>query len=96
MATLPIKARIIEYCILNDAPVTAAELTEVLSHEAYGSEKTCRKEYIEKQMLCYCRVGFLEPVGLKEENGQQELQFGVTEAGKGALKYVPGHGNKLF
>ena len=96
MATLPIKTRIIEYCILNDAPVTASELVEVLSQEEYKGEKTCRKDYIEKQMLCYCRVGFMEPVGLKEIGGQEELQFQVTEAGKEELVYVPGHGNKLF
>ncbi len=93
---LPIKARIIEYCILNDEPITAVELSEILSREGYNGEKTCRKESVEKQMLCYCRVGFMEAVGLKEINGQQELQFMTTEAGKEELKYIPGHGNKLI
>lgn len=96
MATLPIKTRIIEYCILNDEPVTAAELADVLSQEEYKGEKTCKEDYIEKQMLCYCRVGFLEPVGLKTIDGQEKLQFQVTDAGKEELSYVPGHGNKLF
>lgn len=91
---LPIKTKIIEYCILNEAPISALELSEILSREGYGGEKTCSKKSIEKQMLYFCRVGFMRPVGLKEINGQEELIFIITEAGKERLKYIPGHGNK--
>lgn len=93
---LPIKTRIIEYCILNDEPITAPELSKILSQEGYNGEKTCSPKSVEKQMLCYCRVGFMKPVGVKEINGQEELLFTTTEEGKEELKYVPGHGNKMW
>lgn len=89
---LPIKARILEYYIENDRPVTAGEVSEKLAPE-YHHEKTTRPDHVEKQVLCYCRVGMLEPVGMTEEG---ELQYQITDAGKAEEVYLPGHGNKFF
>ena len=95
MAKLPIKTRILEYFIENDRPVSAGELTEVLSKE-YANERHAKLSYIENQILCYCRVGMLKPVGLDETKGPECLTYQVTDYGKKEVVYIPGHGNKLF
>lgn len=96
MEIMPIKTRILEYCILENRPVTAKDVADQLSTEIYAGEKTTNVEYIEKQILCYCRVGFLEPVGMRETGDAQELEYRATEAGKEEIVYIPGHGNKLI
>ncbi len=92
---LPIKTRILEWCIENDRPITAKQLSKILAEE-YQHEKTTTIPNIEKQMLCYCRVGMLDPVGLDESSDPPYIQYQITEAGKEEAKYIPGHGNKYF
>lgn len=94
-AKLPIKTRVIEWCILNDRPVCAAELAKILAPE-YPGEKTAGEKHIDTLMDCYCRVGFMKPVGLDESYGPECVTYQITESGKDELKYVPGHGNKAF
>lgn len=95
MTQLPIKARVLEYYAVNDKPVTALELSHILENE-YAGEKTVKPDHLEKQILCYCRVGMLEPCGVKEENGEQWLEYQVTASGRAELAYIPGHGNKIL
>ena len=92
---LPIKTRVIEWCILNDRPVCAHELADILASE-YPGEKSAGVKKIDNILDCYCRVGFMKPVGLDEKDGDEGVQYQVTEAGKAELPYVPGHGNKAF
>ena len=94
-AKLPIKTRVIEWCILNDRPVCAGELAKILEPE-YKGERYASEKRIDTILDCYCRVGFMEPVGLNEDYGPEAVEYRITEAGKGELKYVPGHGNKAF
>ncbi len=95
MTKLPIKTRILEYFIENDRPISAEELTEVLSSE-YVNERHASFKHIENQILCYCRVGMLKPVGIDEKRGSECLTYQVTDYGKKEIVYIPGHGNKLF
>ena len=95
MADLPVKARVLEYYILNDRPISAEELSEILEEE-YRGEKTVSPENLEKIILCYCRVGMIKPVGLDPLRGSESLLYQVTESGKEELEFIPGHGNRLF
>lgn len=95
MAKLPIKARVLEWFAVNQKPISAEGLSEILGKE-YPGEKTVTPKKLEQQILCYCRVGFLEPVGMGEVNGKEELEYQITDAGKEELEYIPGHGNKVF
>ena len=95
MTKLPIKARILEYFVENDRPVSAEELSEELSKE-YVNERTTKVSYIERQILCYCRVGMLRPVGMDETRGAECLTYQVTDYGKKEIVFIPGHGNKVL
>lgn len=79
---------------MNERPVTARELAEAIRDE-YPHEKTASEAKVEQTMLCYCRVEFMEPKGIKEVDGEELLEFQITKIGKDELAYVPGHGNKL-
>jgi len=96
MATkLPIKTRILEWCIENDRPVTSLEVTNSLANE-YPGERTAEHKNVEKQMDLFCKLGFMQPTDIKEQDGEPEVIYQMTEAGRRAVKYIPGHGNKLF
>ncbi|MGI6109774.1 MAG: hypothetical protein ACOYB8_08040 [Eubacteriaceae bacterium] len=95
MTQLPIKARVLEWFAVNSSPISAEGLSEILSGE-YAGEKTAMADNLEKIILCYCRVGMLQPAGLDESRPGECLTYQVTEAGKEELVYIPGHGNKLF
>ncbi|WP_329886298.1 hypothetical protein [Pseudoramibacter faecis] len=94
-AKLPVKARVLEYFALNDRPISSNELSDVLTKE-YGKSKLTDPDYLEKMILCYCRVGMIKSVGLVEENHEEILTYQVTASGKKKLVYIPGHGNKVF
>lgn len=94
-AILPIKTRILEWCIENDRPVSSAEVAAVLEKE-YPGEYTAKPQSIEKQMDLYCKLGFMKPVDIKDNEGEMEVIYQVTASGKSEIKYIPGHGNKLF
>lgn len=95
MADLPIKARVLEYYILNDRPISVEELSEALEEE-YQGEKIVNVNNLERIILCYCRVGMLKPVGVDALRRPESLAYQVTESGKKELEFIPGHGNKLF
>ena len=94
-ANLPIKTRVLEWCILNDRPICARELTAILQKE-YPGEAHVNEKRIDNTLDCYCRVGFMEPASLNNELGEDLVEYRITEAGKEELKYIPGHGNKAF
>ena len=93
---LPIKTRILEWAIQKAAPFTAKELSEVLQRE-YKGERTTTIKNIEKQLDMYCRVNFMEVQDTDvDEKEDLIVTYKITEEGKKSIKYVPGHGNKLF
>ena len=92
---LPIKTRVIEWCILNDRSICAKELADILAAE-YPNEKSASVKKIDNIMDCYCRVGFMKPTGLTTQYGEPYVEYQITAAGKDELKFIPGHGNKAF
>lgn len=92
---LPIKTRILEYAIEKDAPFTGQELSKILAPE-YNNEKTTSVKNIEKQLDMYNRVAFLDVKDVDEKDGELIVTYQITNSGKKALKYIPGHGNKAF
>ena len=94
MTKLPIKARVLEYLAEKDCPVSGREMAEALKDE-YPGEKTASEAKLEQTMLCYCRVGFVEPAEILMDGDEELLQFRITDLGKEEIVYVPGHGNKL-
>lgn len=93
---LPIKTRILEYAIEKDGPFTCKEMSKDLSKE-YNGEKTTTFKNIEKQLENYCRVGFIKGADPSvDSEGELQVMYHVTKAGKESLKYIPGHGNKYF
>ncbi len=92
---LPIKTRILEYAVEKDAPFTAQELSEVLKSE-YNNEKTTSVKNIEKQLDMYNRVGFLSVKDIEKKDGELVVSYQITNSGKDSVKYIPGHGNKIF
>ena len=93
--TLPIKTRILEYAIEKDAPFTNQELSDILKVE-YNNEKTTSLKNVEKQLDMYNRVAFLSVKDVIEKDGELIVTYQITNSGKEALKYIPGHGNKAF
>ena len=92
---LPIKTRILEYAVEKDAPFTAQELSEVLKSE-YNNEKTTSVKNIEKQLDMYNRVGFLSVKDIEKKDGELVVSYQITNSEKDSVKYIPGHGNKIF
>ncbi len=92
---LPIKTRILEYAVEKDAPFTAQELSEVLKSE-YNNEKTTSVKNVEKQLDMYNRVGFLSVKDIEKKDGELVVSYQITNSGKDSVKYIPGHGNKIF
>ena len=93
--TLPIKTRILEYAIEKDAPFTNQELSDILKVE-YNNEKTTSLKNVEKQLDMYNRVAFLSVKDVAEKDGELIVTYQITNSGKEALKYIPGHGNNAF
>lgn len=93
---LPIKARILELAIEKDGPFTSKEFSQILEKE-YRGEKTTTVKNVDKQLDMYCRVGFLTAENVEVgKDGQIDITYMITETGKKNLKYIPGHGNKIF
>lgn len=93
---LPIKTRILEWAIEKDTPFTAKELSMVLQRE-YNGERTTTVKNIEKQLDMYCRVNFMEVRDTALDDKEElVVTYTITDEGKKSIKYVPGHGNKLF
>ena len=95
MGKMPMKTRVLEWCILNDRPVAARELFDILKDE-YPGERSASVKRIEVALDTYCRLGFLKPAEISQDGDELVVKYHVTEAGKKEIKYIPGHGNKIF
>lgn len=93
---LPIKTRVLEMAILKNGPFTAEEFSELLKIE-YNGEKSTTLKNIQGTLEMFSRVNFLKADKLDlDSNGELLVTYIITDTGKESLKYIPGHGNKLF
>ena len=88
---LPLKVRLLEYAIEKDAPFTASQALADIGPE-YEGERFCNFKFMEKLMRLFLGVNvFKEGKYELDENDVLQVEYQITDFGKGYYKCIPGH-----
>lgn len=88
MMKLPLKTRILQYAIEQDAEITVNDVMAALASEYLGECIFSRKQ-VEEYIDSYLGVGFLTGSRMEfDESGNLVVYSKVTDYGKSRLKYM--------